>query len=266
MLIDTHCHLDFERFDEDRSDVILRAKKAGVAQIIVPAIDLQNCSQVLSLTVQHSGVFAAVGIHPNSSAAWTANWLDEIRDFATHSKVVAIGEIGLDYYWDDSPKEIQHAAFVSQLGLADALNLPVIVHSRDAGEDVIRLLGESPIAGKDQPGVLHSFSDTLQIAQAALEMGFYIGITGPVTFRKADDLRQVVAKIPLDRIVLETDAPFLAPQQRRGKRNEPAFVSFVAEQIAASHGIGIEEVAAITTRNALRLFGRLGEIQGAADV
>lgn len=254
MLIDTHCHLDFERFDADRDEVVERARLAGVDQIIVPAIDQENLANVLGLTGQYDGVFAAVGIHPNSTANWQESWLDVVRAAAGQAKVVAIGEIGLDYHWDDSPQSIQHKAFAAQLELAADLNLPVIIHNREAGGDVIRLLAESPLAGRERPGVLHSFSAPWAIAQAALEMGFTIGITGPVTFKKADDLRAVVARLPLDRIVVETDAPFLAPQQRRGKRNEPAYIPYIVKQIAVLHDLSIEEVALQTTANARALF------------
>ena len=255
MLVDTHCHLDFSRFDTDRDTVLLRAAEAGVKRIIVPAIDLQNCADVLTLAERYPSVFAAVGVHPNSSAAWNQSWLNQVREFAKHPKVVAIGEIGLDYYWDDAPKEDQHSAFLSQLNLAADLDLPAIIHNRESSEDVIRLLSESALAGRERPGVLHSFSAEWHVAEAALEMGFYIGITGPVTYKKADSLRDIVSRLPLNRIMVETDAPFLAPQQRRGKRNEPAFVAYVAEQIATLHDLSSEEIARITSANAQRLFG-----------
>lgn len=255
MLVDTHCHLDFDHFDADRDAVLLRAEEASVKRIIVPSIDLHNCTDVLALTERYSNVFAAVGVHPNSTAGWNKSWLDQVREIAKHPKVVAIGEIGLDYYWDDAPKEDQHTAFSSQLSLASDLDLPAIIHNRESSEDIIRLLSGSPLARQDGPGVLHSFSAEWSVAEAALEMGFYIGITGPVTFKKADDLRDIVARLPLDRIVVETDAPFLAPQQRRGKRNEPSFVAYIAQQIAALHDLSSKEIARITTANAKRLFG-----------
>lgn len=257
MLIDTHCHLDFNRFDVDRDAVVLRAKKSGVFRIITPAIDLQNCPTVLALAENYHNVFAAVGVHPNSTAEWEPSWLDQVRLHARNPNVVAIGEIGLDYYWDDSPQEVQHVAFSSQLELAAELDLPVIIHNREASEDVIRLLAASRLAGREKPGVLHSFSAEWPIAEAALEMGFYIGITGPVTFKKADNLRETVSRLPLNRILIETDAPFLAPQQRRGKRNEPSYVTYIAEQIGLLHGLSLEEISTITTANARRLFGQI---------
>jgi TatD DNase family protein len=194
-------------------------------------------------------------VHPNSSAAWQPDWLDGIRAFAAHERVVAIGEIGLDYYWDSSPPSIQQHAFAAQLALAAELNLPVIVHNREASADVLRLLADSALNGRARPGVLHSFSASWEIAQAALDMGFYLGFTGPVTFKKADELRAIAAAAPLDRLLIETDAPFLAPHPYRGKRNEPAYVALVAERIAAVRGLSVAELSDITSANAIRLFG-----------
>ena len=257
MLIDTHCHLDFERFDVDREAVVARALEAGVSQIIVPAVNLENCTAVLQLADQYTEVYAAVGVHPNSAADWQDDWIDAIRNFAQHAKVVAIGEIGLDYYWDKAPKAVQQRALAVQLALAAELTLPVIIHNRESSADVINMLAASPLAGRGQPGVLHSFSAGWDIAAAALEMGYYLGFTGPVTFKKADDLRHVAARVPLDRILVETDAPFLAPQQHRGKRNEPAYVAYIAEPIAALHGLETAVFAHQTTANAHTLINRI---------
>lgn len=255
MLVDTHCHLDFDRFDEDREEVITRAANSGVERIIVPALELNNCPSVLKLADQYAAIFAAVGVHPNSSAAWQDSWLNSVREFAGHEKVVAIGEIGLDYYWDLSPKMVQQRALTGQLALAAELKLPVIIHNRSSNTDVINLLAQSPLNGRDNPGVLHSFSADWPTAKAALDMGFYLGFTGPVTFKKADDLRRIAQKVPLDRILIETDAPFLAPQPRRGKRNEPAYVTYIAERLAAIHEIDPKLFAQQTTQNAANLFG-----------
>ena len=191
MLVDTHCHLDFDRFDEDREQVVGRASAAGIGRIIVPALDLNNCPTVLQLAEAYPIVYAAVGVHPNSSANWHDEWITKLRQFAQHDKVVAIGEIGLDYYWDKVQKDTQHAALVAQLELAVDLNLPVIIHNRDSSADVIRLLSNSALNGRSQPGVLHSFSASWETAKAALDMGFYLGFTGPVTFKKAHDLRSI---------------------------------------------------------------------------
>ncbi|MDX1689311.1 MAG: TatD family hydrolase [Candidatus Promineifilaceae bacterium] len=256
MLFDTHCHLDFERFDEDRDEVVARAAAAGVTRIVVPALDLENAPVVLDLADRYEAVYAAVGVHPNSSAGWEDGWIDRLRELAEHEKVVAIGEIGLDYYWDRSAKETQQRALAKQLALATELDLPVIIHNRESDADVLRLLAQSPLRGKERPGVLHSFLTTWETAEAALEMGYYLGFTGPLTYPKNDELRAVVERVPLDRLLIETDAPFLSPQAHRGKRNEPAFVQLIATQMAEILGLKEATIAAMTTDNAACLFGR----------
>jgi len=253
-LVDTHCHLDFDALAADIDDVLRRAVEAGVGRIIVPSLDLANARTVLNLTEQHDNLFAAVGIHPNSAMAWQDEWIDELHALARRERVVAIGEIGLDYYWDDAPAEIQHRALGLQLELAAELDLPVIIHNRDAAEDVLRMLAASPLAGRERPGVLHSFSADWTAAESALALGFYLGFTGPITFKKADELRDIAARAPLDRILIETDAPFLTPHPFRGRRNEPAYVRYVAEKLAEVRGLSLEEVARATTANAERLF------------
>jgi TatD DNase family protein len=257
MLIDTHCHLDFERFDEDRAEVVARAAVSGVTRIIVPGLDLDNCRAVLRLADEYEGVYAAVGIHPNSSAAWQDSWVGVLRDLARHEKVVAIGEIGLDYYWDKSPKATQQRALGMQLELAAELNLPVILHNRESNEDVVAMLSDSPLVGRENPGVMHSFAADWETAVATLNLGYYLGFTGPVTYKKADELRALVAKVPLERILVETDAPFLTPQPYRGKRNEPGYVRYVAERIAAVRGLETAVFAQQSTANAERLFARM---------
>lgn len=183
-MIDTHCHLDFDRFDDDRDAVVARAAAAGVTRIIVPAVDRENCAPVVALAQQYDGVYAAVGIHPNSTAGFAPGWLGMLRDLAQQPRVVAIGEIGLDYYWDRVPPQTQHRAFAAQLELAAELGLPVIVHNRDSSEDVIRLLRQSPLAGREGAGVLHSFAADWQTAVSALDLGFYLGFTGPSPTKK----------------------------------------------------------------------------------
>lgn len=254
-LIDTHCHLDFHQFNDDRTAMIDRAHKAGVTRMIVPAIDLQNCHDVIRVAEQFEGVYCAVGVHPNSTAEWQTSDLDEIRAFAAHPKVVAIGEIGLDYHWDKSPKATQQTAFIEQMRLAHELDLPIIIHNRKASEDVVRLMSDSPLVGKMNAGVMHSFSAPAQTARKALALGFHVGFTGPLTFKKAGELRDVAADVPLDRILLETDAPYLTPVPKRGKRNEPSYVPYIAAKLAEVRGISVEDVAAATTANAIRLFG-----------
>lgn len=253
-LIDTHCHLDVNSFASDRDEVVARAAAAGVGRIVVPAIDLGNVEAVLELAAGLKGVYAAVGVHPNSAAAWQDSWIDELRRLAAHQKVVAIGEIGLDYHWDKTPVKVQHHALARQLELAHALDLPVIIHNREANADTLAQLAASPLNGRERPGVLHSFSGDWSMAEAALVMGFYLGFTGPLTYKKADEMRDVATRAPLERILIETDAPYLTPQPYRGKRNEPAYVRYVAERLAELRGLSVEEIAHITTTNAERLF------------
>ena len=262
-LFDTHCHLDFESFHDDIEAVVARAAEAGVMRLIVPSLDLDNVAAVLALAERLPGVYAAVGVHPNSAAGWRDEWIDRLHELAQHPKVVAIGEIGLDYYWDKTPPEIQKRALIRQLELAAELDLPVIIHNRDASADVVQLLSElvarhSSLATPLR-GVLHSFSADWPTAEATLALGFCLGFTGPLTYKKADDLRAIAARVPLDCILIETDAPFLAPHPYRGQRNEPAYVRHVAERLAEVRGLSFEEVAAATTANALRLFGRLND-------
>lgn len=262
MLVDTHCHLDFDRFDEDRDEMIQRALDSGVTHMLIPAVDLEKIPTILDLADRYEGqIYTAVGIHPNSTADLSPDWLYQLEDFAEHPSVVAIGEIGLDYYWDKVAKEVQHQAFAEQLELALDLALPVIIHNREAGKDVLDILEKSSLAEIEKPGVMHSFLDTEEIAWRAIEMGYFLGFTGPITYKKNDWLREIVKDIPLDRILVETDAPFLAPQARRGKRNEPAYVNYISDYIAELRGVSAEIFRGITTENAACLFGR-DEIYG----
>lgn len=268
-LTDTHCHLDFERFDADRPEVISRARAVGVARILIPGIDLPSSRRAVQLAETDPMLFAAIGVHPNDSLTWSAQTLDDLRALAAHPKVAAIGEIGLDNYWDAAPHDHQRMVLQAQLNLAAERGLPVIIHLREKGDadhgpcagDVLSTLEEwvtrlraagSALAAR--PGVLHSFSGNLATARRALDLNFYIGLTGPVTYKNAETKRLMVADLPLDKILIETDSPYLAPVPRRGQRNEPAFVRHIADKIAEIHNIDPEEVAAVTTANAARLF------------
>ncbi|MBZ0299892.1 MAG: TatD family hydrolase [Anaerolineae bacterium] len=257
-MIDTHCHLNFDAYDADRDDVLMRAAQAGVSQVINPGVDLLSSQAAIDLARQYPAVFAAVGVHPNSSADFSPEVVGSLKALAKTDKVVAIGEIGLDYYWDKSPKLAQYAAFEAQLALAAQLELPVIIHNREASEDVMAVL-ESwatnlPSSLKDRPGVLHSFSASQSIAARALAIGFCLGFTGPVTFKNADELRSVALSTPLDRILVETDGPFLTPVPYRGKRNEPAYIPYIVDRVANLKPLSSEDVARCTTDNAVRLF------------
>jgi len=261
-LVDTHCHLDFERFEADRDAVIGCALDAGVVRIVVPAIDLMTARNALVLASRYDSVFAAVGIHPNSvptAAPSPDTGLNELRELAAHPKVVAIGEIGLDYYWDKTIPVHQQRWLVAQLELAAELAKPVILHNREATHDLWSTLqkwvaGGLPEKLQNRAGVLHSFSADQPASHLAVEMGFFVGFTGPITYPKADQTRLVARSVPEDRILIETDAPFLAPQRHRGSRNEPAFVKYVAEKVAEVRDISFHRAAEITTRNAERLF------------
>lgn len=258
-MIDTHCHINFDSYDEDRHAVIERAAEARVDRIIIPAVDVETSQQGIDLAQQYEGIYCAVGVHPNSTSTFEASDIAKLRELAQNEKVVAIGEIGLDYYWDKSPKDKQKQALEAQLELAASLNLPVIIHNRDASEDVMDILEawastlEGPL--KARPGVLHSFSAPDSIAERALTSGFYLGFTGPITFKKADELRSIAAKVPLDKLLVETDGPFLTPHPYRGKRNEPAYIPYIVDRLAGLHLVTVEEMAQATTQNAERLFG-----------
>ncbi|MCB9451933.1 MAG: TatD family hydrolase [Anaerolineaceae bacterium] len=257
-LVDTHCHINFTSYNEDREAVIARAAEAGVTRIINPAIDIKSSQKIIPLAQANPGIYAAVGIHPNSTADFVPEMMAELETLAQEAKVVAIGEIGLDYYRDESPKAIQAEAFRAQLALAARLELPVIIHNREASEDVIEILEawsqDLPESLKERPGVLHSFSAPESVAERALAAGFYIGITGPVTYKNADTLRHIAAAAPLDRLLVETDGPFLPPMPYRGKRNEPAYIPHIVERLAALKQISLEEMGQATTENAERLF------------
>jgi TatD DNase family protein len=256
--VDTHCHLNFESYAVDRAQVIERAQSAAVTQIINPGVDRASSEESLQLAESLPGFYAAVGIHPNSTADFQPDDLNWIRALAAHEKALAIGEIGLDYHWDKSPKAQQFAAFEAQLALAAELNLPVIIHNREASEDVLAILENwaKTLTGplKEAPGVLHSFSAPASIAERALAINLYLGFTGPITFKKSDDLRRIAAQIPLDRLLLETDGPFLTPEPHRGKRNEPAYIPLIADRIASLRQISLETLAQATSANAQRLF------------
>ncbi len=260
-IADTHCHLDFDRFDEDREAVIARAQKAGVTRILVPGIDLESSKAAVALAEKVEMVYAAIGVHPNSATTWESRTRAGLEALSHHPKVAAVGEIGLDFYRDWSPKPLQRKVFKEQLALAAELGLPVVVHNRDAFEETVPLLlawqdelarSGSPLAGK--PGVLHSYSGNIMQAGEILTAGFCLGVTGPVTFKNAADLHEVVQRVPLDRLLIETDAPYLTPHPHRGARNEPAYVAFVAEKIADLRGISPLELGEQTSLNAKNLF------------
>jgi TatD DNase family protein len=267
MLTDTHCHLDLEKFDTDRTSVLLRAEQAGITRILIPGLTLISSRSVVELAESHPMLYAAVGIHPTEASEFEQSALNEFRSLAQHPKVKAIGEIGLDYYWDTAPHDIQQRVLEEQLGLAADLQLPVVLHFREKGDladgpcasKLLEMLeewtgglrrGKNPLA--EHPGVLHSFSGSQATAEKAINLGFYLGVTGPVTYNKVR--QEVIASLPLKSLLVETDSPFLSPAPRRGTRNEPANIRLIADKIAALYSCNPEEAAAITTDNAKKLF------------
>ncbi len=303
MLTDTHCHLDFNKFDDDRDAVIRRALDAGLTRILVPALDYESALSTLRLADSYPGIFAAVGFHPTDLDKWDESSVEKLRKLTAspdvilsgakdllhrerdssvatnrlpqndmRNKIVAIGEIGLDYYWIKEPEKQaqQRDVLKQQLRLAQEVSKPVIIHMREEGDawfgqasmDLLEILtewqgqlmaGSNPLV--ERPGVLHSYNGNLETAQKAIQLGFYIGVTGPVTYKNAEEKRQIIRQLPLERLLIETDAPFLTPAPHRGKRNEPAFVAHIADKIAEIHMTTREQVAEITTANAARLFG-----------
>jgi len=256
LLTDTHCHLDFRIFDQDRDQILQRAAQYKVTRVINPGTNIKTSNAAILMSTQYTLVSAAVGIHPNEDVQLDKSKLQELRTLARHPNVVAIGEIGLDYFRNITPPDEQRNRFRVQLDLAAELSLPVIVHCRDAYEDTIRIVSEWQACGgtTSEPGVFHSFSGLETHANMVMEKGFYIGVTGSVTFNKAYNLRDMVTSLPLNRILIETDAPFLSPQPKRGKRNEPAFVRWVAEKIAELKSVDICKIAKSSTENAQTLF------------
>jgi len=256
MLIDTHVHLDDPRYDEDRDAVFQRAEEAGVGAFITIGCDLATSTSAVQLATQRPNVFATVGVHPHEVRHIESHWYEELKRLATQSKVVAFGEIGLDYHYDHSPREVQRQRFREQVALAKSLALPLVIHTREAQEDTITILREE--GAKEIGGVFHCFSGDSWLAKEALDLGFYLSFSGIITFRNATLLRDVIRTVPDDRLLIETDAPYLTPAPFRGKRNESAYVKFVAEQIAElkypNAETALAQIAELTTQNAQHLF------------
>lgn len=253
MLFDTHTHIQMRQFATDRAEVITGALADGVTRMLVPGIDVETSRDAITLAREHPGqIFAAVGTHPHDSTTLTPEALAAERELSAAPEIVAIGEIGLDYYRDLSPRDTQREALIAQFALARKRNLPVILHNRESHEDMIALLRSH---GQGLRGVFHCFIGDRAMARDALDLGFYLSFAGPLTFPKNDGLREVAAWAPLDRILVETDSPYLTPPPFRGKRNEPRRVALVARGLAEARGVTLEEVAAATTANALTLFG-----------
>ncbi|AHV94968.1 TatD family hydrolase [Paenibacillus sabinae] len=254
-LFDTHTHLDAPQFDGDREETIARAVEAGVSKMVNVGFNRETIPSTMKLAESYEFIYAAVGWHPQDAIDMKDGDLDWIASLCSHDKVVAIGEIGLDYYWDTSPKDVQHTVFRQQIGLARELKMPIIIHNRDAHEDVVRILREEKAS--EIGGIMHSFSGSWETAKMCLDLGFYLSFGGPITFKNARVPKEVLAQVPLDRLLIETDSPYLTPHPYRGKRNESAHVRLVAEAAAEIKGIEVEKIAQITYKNSLELFGIL---------
>ncbi|MEW8974433.1 MAG: TatD family hydrolase [Tissierellaceae bacterium] len=252
MLIDSHVHLDDERFDGDRDILIKSLKSNGIELVINIGADMKSSVDSIELAKRYDNIYAAIGVHPHSASEMTENTLDELRDMAKEDKVIAIGEIGLDYYYDNSPRDIQRKWFREQLELAKELDLPVIIHSRDATKETYDIIKEAQDG--TLRGVLHCFSGSVEVAMEYIKLGFYISIGGTVTFKNSRVVREVAQAVPLDKFLVETDCPYLTPEPYRGKRNEPMFVKYAAEKIAEIRGISFEELSKATNKNTKELF------------
>ncbi|MEW9675315.1 TatD family hydrolase [Lentibacillus sp. L22] len=252
MLFDTHMHVNVEQFAEDRDEVIERAFNSGVKYMVVVGFDRETIPLAIELAEQYETIYAAVGWHPVDAIDMTERELAWIEELSAHPKVVAIGETGLDYHWDKSPKDVQKDVFRKQIRLAKKVNMPIIIHNREATEDILAILEEED--ARQVGGIMHCYNVSADYLQTCLDMNFYISFGGTVTFKNAPLPKEAAIQVPSDRLLIETDAPFLAPHPNRGKRNEPAYVKLVAEQIAELRGKTFEEISKITTENAFSLF------------
>lgn len=253
MLFDIHAHFDDEKFDQDRQEALYRAYNAGVKYIINASSDIRSSEKSIKLAEEYEFVYAAVGVHPHDAETADSNTLKELRALAGNQRVVAIGEIGLDYYYDFSPKQLQKEWFAAQIGLAREVGLPIVVHNRDSHQDVMDILKASE--AEDIGGAFHCFSGSVEMARELLNLNFYISIGGVVTFKNARKVKEVVEYIPEDRLLIETDCPYLAPEPYRGRRNESAYIVETAGVIAGIRGTTPEHIAETTAQNAKKLFG-----------
>ena len=251
-LIDTHCHLDLPEFDKDREAVIDRAREAGLVNMITIGIDPTTSANAVALAMKNPDIYATVGHHPHDAAALDAKAMDRLKRLAGEPKVVGFGEIGLDFFRDRSPRKVQRARFDDLIRLGVELGLPLIIHDRDAHMEVLEHL--QSVGAALTGGIIHCYSGDYDLARQFLDLGFFISIPGTVTFPKAETVRDVAAKVPLDRLLIETDAPFLAPVPKRGRRNEPALVRYTAMEVARVRGMAPEDLARATTANARALF------------
>lgn len=252
MFIDSHAHLEMKAFDRDRDEVIARAKKAGVDYIVTVGTTLDDCKKAVLLANKYESIYAAVGIHPHEVKDIDNDTYDSLKKLAAHDKVVAYGEIGLDFFRNLSPRDVQIKRFQEQLELAGEIGLPVVIHDREAHRETLNMLQKWK---GTQRGIIHCFSGDYEMARKCLDMGFFISIPGTITFKKSETLRKVVENIPITSLLLETDSPYLAPHPKRGRRNEPANVILTAQRVAEIKGLPLEEVGKITSQNTKNVFG-----------
>lgn len=253
MYIDTHAHLFYKNFNGELDDIVKRAIDANVKYMVCPGTCVNTSKQSIELADKYESVYATVGIHPHDTKGFTGKEIDDLRKLAAHKKVVALGEMGLDYFYDFSPKKQQIKAFRAQMDLAVELDLPVVIHNREANEDTMTILRE--YQSKNVKGQLHCYAGTIEDAEELVDMGYLISFTGNITFKKLEDLREILRTIPIENLMLETDCPFMTPVPFRGKRNEPSYIPYIAEKVAEIHNISVEEVEQLTTFNAINLFG-----------
>jgi len=255
MLVDSHCHLDFPDFGPELDSVVNRARTAGVGTMLTIGTRLKAFDGVRAIAERYDDIWCSVGVHPHEAAEEPLNEASALVDRASHPRVIGIGEAGLDYYYEHSPRDDQVRNFRAHIDASRQTGLPLIVHARDADDDLCDILQEETKRGSF-PGLIHCFSSTAKLAKTALDIGFYISISGIVTFKKADELRAIVTNVPLERLLVETDAPYLAPMPHRGKRNEPAFVRNTADAVARLKSVDSAALAEITTANFFRLFAK----------
>ncbi|MBO9630948.1 MAG: TatD family hydrolase [Shinella sp.] len=259
MLIDTHCHLDFPDFAAERDDIVARAHAAGVKQMITISTRVKKFPDILAIAEAYPSVFCSVGTHPHNADEELDVTIEELVALSRHPRVVAIGEAGLDYFYDNAPREAQAIGLVNHIAAARETGLPLVIHSRSADEDMAAILTEETGKGAF-PFLLHCFSSGPELAGIGVELGGYVSFSGILTFPKSEELREIAKTVPLERMLVETDAPYLAPKPFRGKRNEPAYVAHTASVLAETVGVSVEEIARITTENAFRIFSKMPRV------
>lgn len=252
MLFDTHSHLNVKQFEQDEGKVIQRAKDNGVSKIAVVGFDYPTIKKAIELSKNYEGIYPIIGWHPTEAGSYSDEVEEKLTELVKKEKIIALGEMGLDYHWMEDPKEIQIESFRKQIQLAKKLKLPIVIHNRESTEDVYQVLKEEDI--QEIGGIMHSFNLSPEWMEKFLDLGMHISFSGVLTFKNAPKVKESAKRVPLNRVLIETDAPYLSPEPHRGTRNEPSYVRFVAEELARLHDVSLEEIADITTKNAIELF------------